>query len=193
MTMIKICKDKEHKKYEFGNKVSIARTAGGLIVGAVFFRKEHDSKTLEGTLEQIRNNTGQLPELVACDRGYRGIKECLGVKILIPGTPKKTDSYRKKKKQHKLFCHRAAIEPTIGHLKFDHRMSRNFLKGVAGDAMNLLLAAAAFNFKRAMNALLCFILKCLLTKKTTNSSCNLYYKIKYSLLKKRLYTKIAII
>ena len=54
-----ICKSKEHKKYKFGNKVSIAVTGGGLIVGAVSFRKEHDSKTLEGTLEQIRNNTGQ--------------------------------------------------------------------------------------------------------------------------------------
>jgi len=49
-------------------------------------------------------------------------------------------------------------------------MSRNFLKGVAGDVMNLLLAAAAFNFKRAMNALLCFILKCLLTQKTESIS-----------------------
>jgi len=76
-----ICKGKEHKKYEFWNKVSIARTAGDLIVGAVSFRKKHDSKTFEGKLEQIRNNTGQLPELVACDRGYRGVKECLGVKF----------------------------------------------------------------------------------------------------------------
>lgn len=72
----------------------------------------------------------------------------------------------KGKKQHKLFCHWAAIESIIGHLKFDHRMSRNFLKGVGGDVMNLLLAAAAFNFKRAMNALLCFILKYLLAQKT---------------------------
>jgi IS5 family transposase len=63
------------------------------------------------------------------------------------------------------FMSRAAIEPTIWHLKFDHRMSCNFLKGVAGDVMNLLLAAAAFNFKRAMNALLCFILKYLLIQK----------------------------
>lgn len=83
-----------------------------------------------------------------------GGKKCLSVKILIPETPKKTDSYRKKKKQHKFFCRRAATEPTISLLKFNHRMSRNFLKGVTGDVMNLLLAAAAFNFKRAMNALL---------------------------------------
>ena len=44
-----ICKGKEHKKYEFGNKVSIARTEGGLIVGAVSFRREHDSKTVDAT------------------------------------------------------------------------------------------------------------------------------------------------
>lgn len=32
-----ISKGKEHKKYEFGNKVSIVRTAGGLIIGAKSF------------------------------------------------------------------------------------------------------------------------------------------------------------
>ena len=37
------------------------------------------------------------------------------------------------------------------YLKSDHRLGRNFLKGVAGDAVNVLLAAAAFNFKRMMN------------------------------------------
>lgn len=159
-----IGKGKEHKKYEFGNKVSIARTTGCLIVGAISFCKEHDSKTLEGLLEQIRNDTGQLPKLVACDRGYRGIKECLGIKILIPGIRQKMDSYRKKKKQHKLFCHRAAIEPTIGHLKFDHRKARNFINSAMRNVMNLLLAAA-FNFKRAMNVFLSFILKCLFVQK----------------------------
>ena len=48
-----IGKGKEHKKYEFGKKLSIARTKGGLNIGAVSFRKGHDSKTIEGTLEQI--------------------------------------------------------------------------------------------------------------------------------------------
>ena len=37
--------------------------------------------------------------------------------------------------------------------------------------MNLLLAAAAFNLKRTMNAHLCFILKCLLTQNTPNIAC----------------------
>jgi hypothetical protein len=42
---------------------------------------------------------------------------------------------------------RAAIEPVIGHLKQDYRLSRNYLKGINGDNMNVILAAAAMNFK----------------------------------------------
>ena len=39
----------------------------------------------------------------------------------------------------------------MGHVKSDHRMQRNYLKGFIGDEINLLLAAAAFNFKKWMN------------------------------------------
>lgn len=42
---------------------------------------------------------------------------------------------------------RAAIEPIIGHLKSDFRLSRNLLKGEIGDHINLLMAATAWNFK----------------------------------------------
>jgi len=41
---------------------------------------------------------------------------------------------------------RAAIEPAIGHLKAEHRMDRNHLKGREGDRINAVLAAAGFNF-----------------------------------------------
>ena len=61
---------------------------------------------------------------------------------------------KNRKKALKADCKRAGIEPTIGHLKADHRLSRNFYKGVKGDAINVLLAAAAYNFKRAMRVLL---------------------------------------
>ena len=37
------------------------------------------------------------------------------------------------------------MEPRIGHPKSDFRLGRNFLKGQVGDAINLLLAAAASN------------------------------------------------
>lgn len=59
-----------------------------------------------------------------------------------------------KGKEHDLFCKRAGIEPVIGHLKSDHRLGRNFYKGVFGDEVNIMYAAAAYNFKRAMRLLL---------------------------------------
>lgn len=98
-------------------------------------------------------------KILAGDRGYRGKKEINGTKILIPDTPRKSDSRYQRMKKHKLFRKRAGIEPTIGHLKSDYRLGRNFYKGVTGDAMNILLAAAAYNFKRAMKALWDFIKK----------------------------------
>ena len=152
-----ISKGKEHKQYEFGNKVSILRSWSGLILGACSFRNEYDGHTIEKTLEQTQRMTGKQVDKLAGDRGYRGIKQIGQTKILIPDVPKAKDSYYQKRKKHKLFCKRAGIESTIGHLKEDHRLSRNFYKGVKGDAINVLLAAAAYNFKRAMRVLLYLI------------------------------------
>ena len=56
-----------------------------------------------------------------------------------------------KQKLRKGFKRRAAIEPKIGHLKQDHRLSRNFYTGIKGDNINVMLAAAAMNFKRMRN------------------------------------------
>lgn len=153
-----ISKGKEHKKYEFGNKVSIIRTASGLIIGAKSFRKEYDGHTIGPALEQVKKLTGEYPNFLAGDRGYRGLKQYKETKIVIPDVPLKRDSRYQKEKKHKLFCKRAGIEPTIGHLKSDYRVKRNFYKGLVGDAINIMLAAAAYNFKRAMNALWLYII-----------------------------------
>ena len=169
-----ISKGKEHKQYEFGNKVSILRSWSGLILGACSLRNEYDGHTIEKTLEQTRRMTGKQVDKLAGDRGYRGIKQIGKTKILIPDVPKAKDSYYQKRKKHKLFCKRAGIEPTIGHLKADHRLSRNFYKGVKGDAINLLLAAAAYNFKRAMRALLYLI------KRISIKLVNTNFILKYS-------------
>ena len=45
---------------------------------------------------------------------------------------------------------RAAIEPTIGHLKSDHRLIRNYLKGVEGNQANVVLAAAGYNLAKLL-------------------------------------------
>ena len=154
-----ISKGKEHKKYEFGNKVSILRSWSGLILGACSFRNEYDGHTIQKTLEQTQRMTGKHINNLAADRGYRGVKQIGVTKILIPDVPKAKDTYYQKRKRHKLFCKRAGIEPTIRHLKEDYRLSHNFYKGVRGDAINVLLAAAAYNFKRAMRVLLWLIKK----------------------------------
>lgn len=154
-----ISKGKEHKKYEFGNKVSIIRSVTGVILGALSFRNEYDGHTIEQSLEQVQRLTGRKIGRLAGDRGYRGRKEVNGTQILIPDIPKAKDTCYQRKKKHRLFCKRAGIEPTIGHLKTDYRLGRNFYKGVFGDAINVMLAAAAYNFKRAMRVLLWLLKK----------------------------------
>ena len=57
-----ISKGKEHKKYEFGNKASIAKTISGVIVGAMGFRNEFDGHTLKPALEQVAKLTGKQPK-----------------------------------------------------------------------------------------------------------------------------------
>ena len=90
--------------------------------------------------------------------------------ISIPGKPLKRDTKYQKEQKRKKFRRRAAIEPIIGHLKSDHRLSRNYLKGFIGDEINLLLAAAAFNLKKWMNLFLAtvfmariYLISCYLT------------------------------
>ena len=148
-----ISKGKEHKKFEFGNKASFVFTRNtGVLVGAMGFRNEFDGHTLQPALEQVGKLTGKSPKTAAVDRGYRGKTKIGETNILIPKpfNDKRQSKYEQKKlkKAHK---QRAAIEPIIGHIKTDHRMGRNFYKGIIGDNINILLAASAFNFKRMMN------------------------------------------
>jgi IS5 family transposase len=115
------------------------------------FSNEYDGHTLPDALSQYERLKGKAPENVYVDRGYKGKSEIGATNIHIPKPfSDKLNPYqqRKRRKGHK---RRAAIEPIIGHLKQDHRLSKNFYKGDFGDAINVLLAAAAFNFKRMMN------------------------------------------
>ncbi len=147
-----ISKGKEHKKYEFGNKSAIAKTRSGLIVSALaFLGNPYDGHTISAHLEQIRRLTGYAPEEAVTDRGYRGKKEVGRTKINIPTSGTLGQSYYQKTKARKKFQKRAGIEPVIGHLKSDHRMMRNFLKGTRGDVINTLMAAAAYNMRHWMN------------------------------------------
>jgi len=147
-----IGKGKEHKKYEFGSKVSITTTKNtGVIIGALNIPKnDYDAHTLAPALAQQQRLTGHVLKNNYVDRGYRGVKSVAGTAIIIPQVKSNSTPYQKQKLRN-AFRRRAAIEPKIGHLKTDHRLSRNFYKGIIGDNINIMLAAAAMNFKRMMN------------------------------------------
>jgi len=150
-----IAKGKEAKKYEFGNKSSIVKTKkSGIIVGAMAFTENiFDGDTLAPQIEQIKRLTGSTPKVGIVDRGYRGRKNVNGVEIIIPAKlPAHANNYQKQKIR-KQFRARAGIEPVIGHLKQDHRMSRNYLLDEQGDMVNTLLAAAGFNLRKMLQRL----------------------------------------
>lgn len=146
-----IAKGKAHKRFEFGSKVSFAILPGSNIIVAVknYVGNPHDSKTLESTLQMSEQITNKKYNNVIVDRGYRGIKSIGNTKVILPEaretTKSKAQTKRKKCRQ------RAAIEPIIGHVKQSFGMARNYLKGVAGDEINALLGASAFNLKHLLN------------------------------------------
>lgn len=177
-----ISKGKDHKKYEFGNKVSIAYTQStGVIVGAKSFRNEYDGHTLDKALEQVTQLTGKAPRTAIVDRGYRGNNKIGDTQIQIPNPAKdKNLSRYQRGKKRKACRRRAAIEPTIGHLKADHRLSRNFYHKIFGDNINVMLAAAAYNFKRMIN---------IWSKDIFGLILNFYYYLQNSLNQKAIYNQ----
>jgi len=73
--------------------------------------------------------------------GYRGHNHPNKFRVWISGQVRRvTASIRREMKR------RAAVEPVIGHIKAEHRMDRNYLKGRDGDRINPVLAAAGYNF-----------------------------------------------
>ena len=146
-----ISKGKEHKQYEFGNKSSFAYTRGsGIIVGAMAIEgNAYDGHTLEPQLEQVKELTGGKIKKAIVDKGYKVKGGIPGVDIVMPKNLKGESYYLKKKREERCRS-RAGIEGLISHLKYDHRMIRNYLSGTAGDKINTLLAATAYNMRKWM-------------------------------------------
>jgi IS5 family transposase len=149
-----IAKGKEHKLYDrvggrFGSKVAMVRGAtSGVVMGMANFNTNlYDGHTLAPALsqsERVRTSVGgNRPKVAVVDRGCRGIKQIEGTQICIPSVPVKNASPYQKRKARERFRQRAGIEPTISHVKHEHRMIRNFLRGSVGDAINALVAASA--------------------------------------------------
>jgi transposase, IS5 family len=143
-----ICKGKVHKRYEFGCKMRVATTSrrNWIVAAGALHGNPYDGHTLAGTIEQVERLTGRTPEHVMVDQGYRG-HDYTGAAIVhvVRSIPR-----RAKRAMQRLLRRRAAIEPTIGHMKSGNRLNRNYLTGQIGDKINAVLAAAGYNLRKLL-------------------------------------------
>jgi IS5 family transposase len=142
-----IGKGKARAPYEFGCKVSIAtpvtQPKGGQFVlhAQALHGNPFDGHTLGPIVAGIETLTGIEPRRIHVDKGYRGHNHPHKFRVWITGQASRvTKTIRREMKR------RAAVEPVIGHLKAEHRLGRNYLKGRDGDRINAVLAAAGYNF-----------------------------------------------
>jgi len=147
-----ISKGKAHKRYEFGCKVSLSITHKNnwITSSAALHGNPFDGHTLSETIGRSQSNTGVDVKEAYVDQGYRG-HDYIGEAVIYKPDGKLkqlTRAIRDKIKR------RSAIEPTIGHVKSDNRMGRNYLKGADGDQINAILAAAGYNMRKLIAAFL---------------------------------------
>lgn len=138
-----IAKGKAHRPFEFGAKVSTVLThREGLAVSIQsLMGAPYDGHTLEPALEHAQKMSGHRAKRVFVDRGYRG-HGLSGISVYISGQRKGLTASLKKALKR-----RQAIEPHIGHMKSDGRLSRNFLHGKLGDVLNALLVGIGHNLR----------------------------------------------
>ena len=135
-----ISKGKARMPYEFGVKVSITTTLKeGFVVGARSMPcNPYDGHTLAEALEQAGIMAESPITTAVVDRGYRGV-QVPGVRILRSGQRRGLA-----RGLRAMIKRRSAIEPTIGHMKADGKLGRNWLKGALGDAIHAVLNRPGF-------------------------------------------------
>ena len=142
-----IGKGKARTRFEFGVKVSLATTnraapGGQFVLGArALPGNPFDGHTLAAQIAQTERITSVPVERAYVDRGSRG-HDADTQRVFISGQKRGvTPTIRRE------FRRRACIEPVIGHMKSDGHLGRNVLAGTAGDAINVILAAAGHNLR----------------------------------------------
>jgi IS5 family transposase len=145
-----ISKGKSHKRYEFGQKVSVTTTnRGNWIVGVDLCRANPcDGHTLAKAIATTEQITRVSVTAAFVDKGYRGNDDKGSATIHISGSSSRRLTRTQKKRRKR----RSAVEK-IGHLKTDNRMGRCFLKGLIGDSINAVLAAAGSNLQKLLRAI----------------------------------------
>src|SRR5215471_2744796 len=119
----------------------------------------YDGHTLGTVIPQMQALIGNIPDRCITDAGYRGHNAPPDHKFKVYTSGQKRRLTPQIKRE---FKRRAAIEPVIGHLKEHHRMGRNYLAHASGDAVNAVLAAAGYNFRRLLAWLRFLLLRILI-------------------------------
>jgi IS5 family transposase len=123
-----------------------ATSRGGWFVGArAIHGNPYGGHTLKDALDQIER-IARRPEHAFVDTGYRDRGYSGEVEVHVD----KRRRGRTAKSLWRWMKRRAAIEPGIGHLKREHRMDRNRLKGIEGDRIKTILSAAGMNFRKLL-------------------------------------------
>ncbi len=91
-------------------------------------------------VDELQQLTGIEAKRIHVDKGYRG-HNADRFRVWITGQVRRTTATIKREMKR-----RAVVEPVIGHLKAEHRLGRNYLKGRNGDRANALLVAIGYNF-----------------------------------------------
>ena len=142
-----IGKGKARAPYEFGCKVSVITPAtkpkGGQFVlhAKALHGNPFDGHTLAPVIAGLEALTGVETRRIHVDKGYRGHNHAQKFRVWISGQVRRVTAPIRREMRR-----RAAVEPVIGHIKAEHRMGRNYLKGRDGDRTNAALAAAGYNF-----------------------------------------------
>jgi len=109
----------------------------------------YDGRTLKPQLDQVMELTEGRIKKAIVDECYKVKGWITGIDNVMPKVLKRESYYLKQKREEQRRS-RAGIEGLISHLKQHHRMIRNCQSGTAGDQINALLVAAAYNMKKWM-------------------------------------------
>jgi len=118
-------KDKEHKRYEFGRKMSVTTTnKTSWVMGAKALNdRPYNGHTFGEAIAKARRIIGRRRLRAYANKGYRGAKKKTPLTLHTNGRKHEMNPKRKR-----LPCRRSSVELVIDQLKNGYRLDRNFLK-----------------------------------------------------------------
>src|SRR5215470_12027814 len=175
------------RKFQNGGSNRRRRAKGGQFVlhAKALHGNPFDGHTLGPVVAELEALTGVETRRIHVDKGYRGHNHAQKFRVWISGQVRRVTAPIRREMRR-----RAAVEPVIGHMKAEHRMGRNYLKGRDGDRCNAVLAAAGYNFSlllRWLEWLLRALMRMLLTTTAPAQNAN---ERSSSVLHGRLYRRL---